>query len=102
MKLTAAERVNLLNILPEQGNFITLKIVNDLRMNLSFTEKEIKVMDIKVNENTVTWNENGNKETDVLIGEKATDIIVEKLSEMDKNKQLTMLYYSLYEKFVKA
>ena len=101
MKLTAAERVNLLNILVDmQGNFLTLKIVNDLKMSLSFTEKEHKDFYIKVVGDKVSWNEKGHNEVEIAIGEKATDIIVEKLLELDKSKKLTMAHYSIYQKFI--
>jgi len=38
MKLNVLERVTALRILPLEGNFATLKIVNNLRMALSLTE----------------------------------------------------------------
>ena len=42
MELTVGERLILLSVLPEEGDFTTLKVVKDMRMNLSFTEEEHK------------------------------------------------------------
>lgn len=99
MKLNVLERINLLGILPKEGNFVTLKIIKDLKSNLSFTEEEIKEFNIVTNENNVTWNIKGQEEKEISIGEKATDVIVEALKKLDETKKLTEQYYSLYEKF---
>jgi len=48
----------------------------------------------------ITWNAKGTEEKEISIGEKATDIIVEALKELNKNKKLTANHYSLYVKFV--
>lgn len=40
VKLQVAERINLLSILPREGDFLTLKIVRQLRESLSFKDAE--------------------------------------------------------------
>lgn len=101
MKLNIKERIILLNIMPEENNFITLKIIRKLKENLSFSEKELKEFEIKINtNNSVTWNVKKEQDKEIDIGEKATDIIIEALMELDKNKKLTEQHISLYEKFV--
>jgi len=47
IELTIPERMATLGVLPEQGNFADLKIIQGLRMDLSFDEKEIKEWDIR-------------------------------------------------------
>ena len=42
MKLTISERLMLLGVLPKEENFLSLKIIRDLKSALSFTEKETK------------------------------------------------------------
>jgi hypothetical protein len=100
MNLTLLERIVLLNILPTESNFATLKIVNDLRNTLSFTEEEYKEYEIVQDGNKLTWNLKGNEEQEITIGEKATDIIVEALKKLDEGKKLTMQQYSVYNKFI--
>ena len=101
MKLNIKERIILLGILPKESNFITLKIIRKLQENLSFTENEIKELEIKQHENQITWNQEKDIGHDIEIGEKATDIIIESLKELDKNKKITNDNFSLFEKFIK-
>jgi len=114
MKLTVFERLILLNILPGEGDFTTLKIVRHLREDLSFTEEEHKLANFK-NEGEIFEDDEGNKsvvgkgqvrwkdevkEKEIKIGEKATDIIVDVLGNLNKDKKLRNEHMSLYEKFV--
>jgi hypothetical protein len=102
MELKVYERLILLAILPKEGNFITLKVIRQLREALSFTEEEIKVLNFvqNVEEEKVTWDLAADKPVEIKIGEKATDIIVEALKKLDKEMKLTDEHYGLYEKFV--
>lgn len=47
MKLIVFERINLLSILPVQGDFTSLKIIRKLREDLSCDEQENKVLQFK-------------------------------------------------------
>jgi len=42
MELTILERIKLLEVLPPQGDLLTLKILRKLRETLSFSEEELK------------------------------------------------------------
>ena len=99
MKLNILERIGLLQILPQQGSFVTLRIVNDLQNTLGFTENELKENNIKqTDDGRTTWDSNSEKE--IPIGEKATEMIAEALKELDEGKKLQSQHYTLYEKFV--
>ena len=100
MKLNVLERITALGILPEAGNFATLKIVNDLRMSLGLTESEFKEFEVVTKGDQMSWNPKGAEERDIKIGEKATDILIEALRKLDEDKKLTNQHFSLYEKFV--
>lgn len=59
--LVIPERMALLGILPEQGNFADLKVIQKLKMDLSFSDQEFKDWDIR-NVITFDWtagDENG-------------------------------------------
>jgi len=101
MLLNIKERLLLLNILPQENNFVTLKIVRKIQEELSFSEQELKEADIQTNEGKVFWNQSKNVEKEITIGEKATDIIIEALKKLDKENKLTMDFLELYEKFIK-
>lgn len=103
MELSVFERLILLNILPREGNFTTLKIVRKLREDLSFDEEEHKALEFQVDDKgAVKWKTEADIPKDVAIGEKATDLIVDTLKKLDKDKKLTEQHYGLYEKFVEG
>jgi len=100
MKLNVLERMMLLNVMPREGSFVSLKVVGELRNELSFSEAEHKKYKFNETEGRVSWNPAVEQMKEVHIGEKASDIIVEELEKLDKDKKLTMEHISLYEKFV--
>ena len=102
MKFKVFERLVLLNILPKEGNFITLKIVRELREGLSFNEKEIKELNIEIDpeKGNASWNIKADKEKDVEMGREAKKIIIEILENLDKDKKLTQDHFTLFEKFI--
>ncbi len=101
MKLILLERFTTLGILPKESNFATLKIVRELQEALSLSEAEVKEFELKQDGGQYKWNKKGNEEREIKIGEKATDIIVEALKELDNSKKLTPNHVPLWEKFVK-
>ena len=100
MILNVSERLTVLNFLPTEGNLATIKILGELRMNLSYTEEENKEWGIVTDEvnKMIRWEENG--EADIPIGETATGIIVDELRKLDKENKLTELILPVYEKFI--
>jgi hypothetical protein len=100
MNLNVPERMVALSILPREGSYSTLKILNDLRLSLSFTEEEYKEFGIVNDEEKrqVSWEKN--VEIEIPIGEKATDIIVDALKRLNKEERLPENGISLYEKFI--
>ena len=100
MELTVLERIVLLSALPNEGNFITLKIVRNLREELSFTEEEHKILNFKQLNDNISWDVKTNVIKDFKFGEKATDIIKESLKKLNDSNKLTEQHYSIYLKFV--
>jgi len=101
VKLGVFDRLILLNILPKEGDFTTLKIVRKMREDLSFSEEEHKALDFQFKEDgRVEWKQDADKPRDINFGEKATDIIVEVLKKLNDEKKLTDQHYSLYERFI--
>jgi len=100
MELNLMERLMAVQILPKEGSFVTLKITRDLQGVLAPSEAEYKEFEVVQDGEQTKWNEKGREEREVVIGEKATDILVEALKNLDKDKKLTLQFMSLYEKFV--
>lgn len=101
MILKVLERVTLLSILPEQGDFVTLKILRKLRESLTFEEYEFSQLKIQQSDNQIKWDPTCDNGKEITIGEKATDIIVECLKKLNKEQKLTPQHLGLYEMFVK-
>lgn len=101
MILTTLERLLLLNILPKEGDFTTIKIVRKLREALSFTEEEHAVRKFNTSpEGNTTWTLGTPDAVEISIGEKAADMIVVELKKLNDEKKLSEQTFSLYEKFV--
>jgi len=99
MNMSVLERLVALGILPKEGDYATLKILTNLRLSLSFTEEEIKAWKITTSpEGRTSWKDA--VEAEIPIGEKATDIIVDALKKLDREKKLPAEAMSLYEKFI--
>jgi len=105
MKLGIADRIVLLNLLPAEGNIITLRVVNELRSELSFSEEELKEAKIVTEagpegQGRTNWDGSANVEKDVKIGDTAKGIIVAALKKLNDEEKLTAQFVPMYEAFV--
>ena len=100
MLLDVLERLMLQGVLPSEGNFVTMRVIRDLRGELSFSETEIAEFEIADGEGQVTWNKSKESPKDITIGVKATEIIAKALEKMDAENKLTQQHLPLYEKFM--
>ncbi len=46
MKFKVAERLMLLNLLPQEGDIVTLRVVRDAQMTVSLSEEELEELDL--------------------------------------------------------
>jgi hypothetical protein len=121
MNLNVLERLLLLNILPQQGDLTTIKVVHRLREDLGFTEEEHAVLQFRVQDGQAQWLQdygesvpvpdgmtreeaaaalaelNGGIEID--IGLKAAQVIREVLEKLNDDGSLTEQHIGLCEKF---
>ena len=100
MELSIIERLVLLNILPKEGNFLTLKLIRQLRESLSFDEAEIKAVNLRQVDEKVAWDMDKAVSKKIEIGEKMSDLVVGTLKDLDKEGKLKDEHFSLFEKFV--
>ena len=100
MELGVAERLRLLSLLPEKGNFITLKIVRELRETLSFDEAELTSLGLVTKGDRLEWSAAAEKAKDVPLGPQAIELIRAALKDLDDRKALDAGTSLLYEKFV--
>jgi hypothetical protein len=104
MELSVKERLVLSTILREKqvSDVVTIKIIRKLREELSFSEEEVKSLDIQVEEESgfVKWDDKAEKPKDVEIGEVATQIIKRMLQRLNKEGRIHEDWLEVYEKFV--
>jgi len=100
MNLNVLDRIHLLQFLPREGDIVSLRILQTLRMSISFTEDEIKKFGLNTDQETAktTWDDD--EEVDIPIGEKATDIIVDAFKKLNAEKRLPDTAIDLYDKFI--
>lgn len=100
MELDIKQRLILLQILPQEGDITTLKIIRDLLDSLSFTEEEHKQYNIRVEDKQFVWDNEGEPK-DIPIGERASDVISNAFKKLNKEKKLRIEHMELYERFTK-
>ncbi len=103
VSLNLFERMVVLALLPAEGNFATLKIVNELKMELAPTEEEFKKAGLSALESggiqAKDWLAVPEKE--ITLGETAEGIIVKALKKLDKESKLRAEHMTVYAKFIK-
>jgi len=103
VKLTVKQRINLQSILPQQGDFLTVKMIRVLREELSFTQKEHELLKFVQHPNgSVEWNnivaEKCVKE--IEIPETIVSVIKETLEKLNAQKKITEAHLDFYEMFM--
>ena len=103
VSLNLFERMVVLALLPAEGNFATLKIVNELKMELAPTEEEFKKAGLSAMETggiqAKDWS--AVPEREFTLGEIAEGIIVNALKKLDKEMKLRAEHMTVYAKFIK-
>lgn len=104
VKLSVVNRISLLGLLPNEGDLTTIKIIRELREELSFTADEHALLGFRpAGDRKVIWNEEAavNKE---IVFSGVREIILEKvktqLREMEDKGKLKLDHLSLYEVLV--
>ena len=100
MKLNVLDRLTLLEILPKEGDFMTLKLVRKARESLSFSDEEHKHLNFKQLGTQLQWSAKEEMVKDVHFGEIITKIVVDALKKLDETKKMKEAHCSLFEKFV--
>ena len=101
MLLNVTERTLLLNeILPKQGNLLTLRVVKELIEHLDFTMEEMAEAGFKQEGTQLRWDPSCPMTKEVPVSTAAAGVIVEQLNRLESAKQLTFGLMSLFERFV--
>lgn len=98
MLLSVPERIIIIGLLPEKGDYSTFRIVADLRMILSFSEEELKEFGIKNADGKAVWEKS--EERELEMSPMQMSLVCEALSAVEKAKEINGTNIGVYEKFM--
>ena len=107
MVLDVHERLALINMLPNEGDYKALKTIRRAKEMLSFTTEEMKTLNMtndtgKDGIQRVNWDPAKVSEVvkDCPIDEYITNLFRDELAKLNEKNKLTEQTVSIYEKFV--
>lgn len=102
MELTVLERLVVLEVLPREGDYTTLKILRELREALSFSEAEHALLQFTSRpDGRLVWKVDAPVPPKAIaLGERAHALVVAGLTEMERQKKLPLAAVDLYERFI--
>lgn len=100
MLLGVQERLLLLEALGQvRGNLAELRILRELKEELSFSEEEHKELELRAVGDRLVWNPQKAKDKEIEIGDVAREIIVQRFKQLNEQKVLTEGHLFIVEKF---
>jgi len=100
MELSTAERFQLLKITAGlESNLATLRIIRDLRHDLSFSEEELQALNLTQDGTTLRWT-GTTPDKAVELGPAARGAVVNVFKKLEAEERLTLEHLPLYEKFL--
>ena len=103
MKLNLKERIEVTNLLPEQGDILTPRLGMQIAELMFPTADEQVDMEVTRDGSVWKWNnEKGKVEKDVVLSSLQIGLIRQELSKLNDAKTLKPEQMSLYEKFVET
>jgi hypothetical protein len=105
MKLHVLDRLALLSLLPQEGDFTTLKMVRSLRERLSdYSEDERKALAFTSQtlegQPFTQWDSNADTGWEFEFAPSETSLIVECLKRADSQKKLREAHMNVFEAFM--
>ena len=101
VELTIKERLRLMDILPVEGDILTLKAVREMREALIPTEEEEAYYDIHKVGTIIYWNDQKEPQgANVELTKRSIKVIEETLSGRNNDKNLPLELLELYERTV--
>jgi len=101
IEVNPMERLVIMSLLPTEGSYITLKVLNDLRAEIGFDDEELVALDFQPTPEgglTANWTDVDVKS--ITFGEVTEKILYDALADLDEQETLLPDHYTLYEKIV--
>jgi hypothetical protein len=104
VSLSVLERLIALGLFPAENNYATLKVIRTAKDILGFSDEENKLLKFQNTEINgkpmMKWEDGVVADREFELGEKAVDLISERLKELNKDRKLNNDMISMYDKFV--
>ena len=103
MELKVFDRIMLLNILPKEGDYRTLKQLRLFREALAFTDEENAALAFEDDgAGMIQWKTESDMPVEIAIAPPVREAIVTVLKRLDAQKKLREDQMGLYERFMDA
>jgi len=102
-KLNLFERLVIMGLLPQTGNFATLKIVTEANLMLGATDEESVIAGLESNDQggvVAKYGWTAVPEKEFTFKETLVGIIRDALQKLEDEEKLTMEHFRVYEKFM--
>ena len=102
MILNIKERLVLSMIMePQAGRFDALKLIRKFREELSFSEEEIKKIDLRIDEGKgYKWDPERSIEKDIPVGDVVLNMIKNQFLKLEREERLFEDHLDIYSRFV--
>ena len=97
MELKVMDRVLLRQLLPIQGNIITLKIVKDALDTLDFTKEEIESLNFVQEGQNLKWDSTKDQPKEIVLSSLAIDMIKKELRTLEEQQKLKLEQMNIYD-----
>ena len=98
-KLSVGERLTLVQIIPEKGNFKTMTTVEKVKDTLYLSEEEREEFEVEQVGNNLKWNEKGSDQKEIEFSDFGWELLIESLEKLDKDESLTSPQFLIYKQF---
>lgn len=100
MELDLKERLGLLNLLPNEGDYIALCLRESVVKKVSLLPEEVENWGVTVEGNSFNWEEDKAEVLEYEFSNSELEFVKKVLRELDANKKLTVATMELYKKFI--
>jgi outer membrane receptor for monomeric catechols len=100
VRLSIPERIYLFNLLPEKGQFTTMRAVHELRLALELTSEEVEKTGYEITDTGSRWD--NPMDVDIPIDVVQFGLCRDALKKLNDKSEITLELLSLYEKFVET
>lgn len=103
MTFSITDRLQLIALLPEKGDAITLRMVRDAQNELSFSAEEHAMIDFeRVDNGNVVWDKEKDPHKDITLRAPILAMLITSLEKLNNEKELTLEQLDLYDLLVQG